>query len=100
MPRVSRLMALALKLQTLLSQGTVRNPAELAELGQVSRPRVCQILMLTNLAPAIQEAVLFLPTTMSGRDLITENRLRSIASLLDWEQQRQAFRSLWAGSAP
>ena len=52
---------------------------------------MCQILMLTNLAPGIQEAVLFLPTTMSGRDPITENRLRSIVSLLDWEQQRQAF---------
>ena len=38
-PRVSRLMALALKLETLLAQGTLRNPAELAELGHVSRPR-------------------------------------------------------------
>ena len=61
---------------------------------------MCQILMLTNLAPAIQEAVLFLPKTMSGRDPITENRLRRIASLLDWEHQRQAFRALWAGSVP
>ena len=99
-PRISRLMALALKLDTLLSQGTVRNAAEIAELGHVSRPRTCQILTLTNLAPAIQEAVLFLPKTVSGRDRISENRLRRIASLLDWEQQRQAFRSLWAGSVP
>jgi hypothetical protein len=59
-PRVSRLMALALKFQGLLSERTVRNHAELAELGHVSRTRVCQILMLTNLAPAIQEALLFL----------------------------------------
>jgi site-specific DNA recombinase len=96
-PRVSRLMALALKLQTLLAHGTVRNAAELAELGTVSRARVCQILMLTNLAPAIQEAVLFLPQTVSGRDCITEHRLRCIARLLDWAQQRQAFRAVLAG---
>ena len=97
-PRVSRLMALALQLETLLSQDTVRNAAELAELGHVSRPRVCQLLMLSNLAPAIQDAVLFLPKTVMGRDRIPENRLRSIASLLDWEEQMQAFRSLLAGS--
>ncbi len=52
----------------MLAQGTLRHPAELAELGHVSRPRGCQILLLTNLAPAIQEAVLFLPKTVSGRD--------------------------------
>jgi site-specific DNA recombinase len=97
-PRVSRLMALALKFQGLLSEGTVRNHAELAELGQVSRTRVCQILMLTNLAPAIQEALLFLPKTLNGHDRITENRLRAIASLVDWDAQTQLFRSRLADS--
>jgi hypothetical protein len=91
-------MALALKFQELLSKGTVRNHAELAQLGQVSRTRVCQILRLTNLAPAIQEALLFLPKTLNGSDRITENRLRGIASLVDWEAQTQRFRSHLAGS--
>jgi hypothetical protein len=97
-PRVSRLMALALKFQGLLSRGTVRSHADLAELGHVSRTRVCQILMLTNLAPAIQEALLFLPKTLRGPDRITENRLRAIASLIDWDAQIQLFRSHLAGS--
>ncbi|MBV9081312.1 MAG: recombinase zinc beta ribbon domain-containing protein, partial [Acidobacteriaceae bacterium] len=97
-PRVSRLMALALEFQGLLAQGTVRDTAELAKLGHVSRPRMCQILMLTNLAPAIQEVLLFLPGTRRGRDRITESRLRRIASLIDWQAQIQAFRSHWAGS--
>jgi hypothetical protein len=96
-PRVSRLMALALKFQGLLSQG-IRSHADLAELGHVSRTRVCQILMLTNLAPAIQEALLFLPKTLRGPDRITENRLRDIAGLVDWEAQIQRFRSCLAGS--
>jgi hypothetical protein len=97
-PRVSRLMALALKFQVLLSQGTVRNHADLAELVHVSRTRVCQILRLTNLAPAIQEALLFLPKTVRGPDRISENRVRAIASLVDWDAQIQLFRSHLAGS--
>ena len=97
-PRVSRLMALALKFQGLLSRGTVRSHADLAELGHVSRTRVCQILMLTNLAPAIQEALLFLPKILRGPDRITENRLRGIASLVDWDAQIQLFRSHLASS--
>jgi site-specific DNA recombinase len=92
-PRVSRLMALALKFQGLLSDGTVRNHTELAQIGHVSRTRVCQILMLTNLAPGIQEALLFLPKTVTGPDRITESRLRGIASLVDWDAQIQRFRS-------
>lgn len=48
---------------------------------------------------ACREAVLFLLQTVSGRDFIPERRLRCIAQLLDWEQQRQAFRALLAGSA-
>ena len=92
-------MALALQFQgLLLSERTVRNHAELAELGHVSRTRVCQILMLTNLAPAIQEALLFLPKTLNGPDRITENRLRGIASLIDWNAQIRLFRSRLAGS--
>jgi hypothetical protein len=97
-PRVSRLMALALKFQGLLLQGTVRNHAELAQLGHVTRTRVCQILSLTNLAPTIQEALLFLPKTLQGPDRITENRLRRIASLVDWEAQIQLFHSHLARS--
>jgi hypothetical protein len=54
--------------------------------------------MLTNLAPAIQEALLFLPKTVRGPDRITENRLRGIASLIDWDAQIQLFRSHMAGS--
>src|SRR5205814_9410325 len=81
-PRVSRLMALALRFQDLLSHATVRNHAQLAELGHVSRVRVCQILMLNSLAPAIQQSLLFLPKTALGRDRITERRPRGIAKLV------------------
>ena len=97
-PRVSRLMALAVRFNELLSQGAARNHAELAQLGHVSRARMCQILMLTNLAPNIQEALLFLPKTVRGRDRITERRLRSVAKLVDWDAQIQLFRRCLTGS--
>jgi hypothetical protein len=50
------------------------------------------------LAPAIQEALLFLPKTVRGPDRITENRVRDIASLVDWDAQIQLFRSHLASS--
>ena len=97
-PRVSRLMALALRFNELLSRGAVRNDTELAQLGHVSRVRMCQILMLANLAPTIQDTLLFLPKTMRRRDRITERSLRGIAKLVDWDAQIQLFRSRLAGS--
>jgi hypothetical protein len=54
--------------------------------------------MLANLAPAIQEALLFLPRTVRGRDCVTENRLRRIARIVDWETQMRLFRS-YCGSS-
>ncbi|MGI9071903.1 MAG: hypothetical protein ACR2JB_11475 [Bryobacteraceae bacterium] len=94
--RVSRLMALAIKFQRLVDQGSVRNYAELAALGHVTRPRLCQIMMLANLAPMIQEALLFLPKTLRGPDCVTERQLRHIARSVDWEEQQRLFRSCCA----
>jgi hypothetical protein len=94
--RVSRLMALAIKFQRLVDEGAIRNYAELAAFGHVARSRLCQILMLANLAPTIQEALLFLPRTVCGADCVTENRLRRIARLVDWEAQKRLFRSYFA----
>lgn len=91
-PRVSRLMALAIRFDQFLRDGVVTDQAELARLGHVTRARLTQIMNLLNLAPDIQEQILFLPRTECGRDPITERHLRPIASLLDWRKQRR----LWA----
>ena len=53
-PRVARLMALALRCEELLRKGAVENQTEIARLGHVTRARVSQILNLLNLAPEIQ----------------------------------------------
>jgi hypothetical protein len=74
-PRISRLMALAIRIHGLVSEGRFRDYAEVAHLGHVSRARLSQILNLLNLDPAIQEAVLFLPRIVAGADRVTEKRL-------------------------
>jgi len=93
-PHVSRLMALAVRLEQLLRDGLVADQAELARIGHVSRSRITQILNLLNLAPDIQEAVLFLPRTKKGPAPLTEVDLRPIAGELDWKKQRRMWKSL------
>jgi hypothetical protein len=95
-PRVSRLMALALRLDDLVRSGAIASYAELARLGHVTRARVCQIMNLLCLAPDLQEAVLFLPRTQRGRDRVILADLQPIASTPDWRQQRR----LWARLCP
>jgi hypothetical protein len=51
-PRIARLLALAHKLNGLVQAGTVRDYAELARLGHVSKTRVSQIMILLHLALA------------------------------------------------
>lgn len=58
----------------------VRGYAELARLGGVNRARITQIMDLLNLAPEIQEEILFLPRITGERGAITEGRLRSISN--------------------
>ena len=91
-PRVARLMALAIRLERLIAEGRVPNYTALARLAHVSRARITQIVNLTLLAPDIQEAILFLPPVHQGPDTIIERDLRSIAAEPDWNCQR----TLWA----
>ena len=98
-PHVSRLVALAIKFQSLVSSGSVRNYRELAEVGHVSRPRLSQIMKLAQLAPEIQEKLLFLPPTFEGPDRVFERHLRFLASVIDWEKQKELFRSFEADRA-
>ena len=95
-PRVSRLMALAIRFHRLIQVGEVTDQAELARLGHVSRARMTQIMNLLHLAPDIQEEVLFLPLTHHDRDAIREIMLRPIAAVPDWRKQRRMWRALLA----
>ena len=93
-PRLARFLALALRLEAQLRQGVLKDCAEVARVGHVTRARVSQILTLVNLAPDIQEAILFLPRTQRGRDPVILSDVLPIATELDWKRQRRAWRRL------
>lgn len=92
-PRVARLMALAIRFQTLLDEGAVHDYAELAGLAHVSRARITQIMNLLLLAPDIQETILFLEPVERGRDRLKLADLQKVALEVDWGRQRK----MWSG---
>lgn len=90
-PRVSRLMALAIRIDGLIASGAIHDQAEAAHVGHVTRARMTQILNLLHLAPDIRLAVLNLPPTTHGRDPIVERHLRPVAAEVDWDRQREMW---------
>jgi hypothetical protein len=98
-PRVSRLMALAIRFDQLIHEGVVADYAELARLGHVTRARVTQVMNLLHLAPDIQEALLFLPRVEAGRAPIILRHLQTITAVTDWTTQRRMWRKLLARSS-
>ena len=98
-PRLSRLMALAIRFEKLVRTGAVRDYAELARVGYVTRARLTQIMNLLQLAPDIQEEILDLPRTRNVSDTIPERRIRAIAATPDWKRQRRMWRDVKARGA-
>jgi hypothetical protein len=90
-PRISRLMALAIKYQGLLDRGEVESITELAKLCHVTQPRMSQILSLNLLSPMIQERLLFLPMVENGKTEVHEKILRSVCAEIDWRVQELRF---------
>lgn len=98
LPRVARLMALAIHLDRLVRNGEIHDYAELAEQGNVTRARVTQIMNLTNLAPEIQEELLFLPRISEGRDTLILRQFQKIAARLSWREQKREWKLLKAAA--
>ena len=92
-PRIARLMALAIKFQDMVDRREVRDYADLARLGYVSRARITQIMNLLKLAPNIQEEILLRQGTSK---VVTEVHLRRVTSEVSWPRQRE----LWSRVSP
>jgi len=93
-PRISKLMALAIHFDGLIQNRHVADYADLARLGHVTRARISQIMNLLNLAPDIQEDILFLPRVLAGKDPVTEHQVREIAVELSWLRQREKWANI------
>ena len=89
-PRIARLMALAIRLEGLIREQTIPDYAAVARRGRVTRARMTQIMKLLHLAPDIQEQILFLPELPR----INERNLRPFVRHIDWHEQRRLFREL------
>jgi hypothetical protein len=90
LPRITRLMALAIKFQDMVDRGEVRDYADIARLGYVTRARITQIMNLLHLAPKVQEEILFLKCAPPERSL----RPLTVQPL--WDQQIRLWRRLKA----
>jgi hypothetical protein len=86
-PRIARLMALAIKFQDMVDRGEVRDYADIARLGYVTRARLTQIMNLLLLAPDIQEGILF-STQKAPGNRAPEQALRKITAIPNWRKQR------------
>ena len=75
----ARLLALTHRFEKLIRDLEVREYADLARLGRVTRAKLPQTLNLLNLAQDIQERILFVEPITEGRDPVTERKLRRIA---------------------
>ena len=83
-------MSLAIRFDRLLRAEQFRDYAELPHLGRVTRARMTQIMKLLDLAPDIQEQILFL-RSIKG---LNERNLRAIVGQIDWEKQRRMFQKI------
>jgi len=81
-------MALAIKFQDMVDRREVKDYADLARLGYVTRARLTQIMNLLLLAPDIQEQILFPDYLHRRRPTPSERRLREITGNVDWRKQR------------
>lgn len=73
-----------------MQDGTIRDCPELARLGRVTRARMTQIMKMLDLAPDIQEQILFLPLIQG----LNERNLRGIVGRTDWDEQRRMFQKI------
>ena len=89
--RVTRLLALAHRFEKLIQDGVVKDYADLARLGHVSRARLSQIMDLLLLAPEIQEQILFMEPVTEGDDPVRERQVREVVAVADWGRQRRMW---------
>jgi hypothetical protein len=80
-------LATAHKIRQGILAGEIKDQSEAAVRLGLTRARLSQILSLTNLAPDLQERILFLETT-GVREPLRERSLRGAVRILAWGRQR------------
>jgi site-specific DNA recombinase len=73
-------------------RGVVKDYAELARFGQVSRARVTQIMNLLSLAPDIQQQILSWARDDPGGQRVRETTVRALSAEVIWSRQREQWK--------
>lgn len=94
LPRITKLMALAIKYEQLLDSGQVSGQDALARLAGIDRSLMSRILRLRLLSPQIQEQLLNLPETTKGREELGLTKLIPLTRIHSWSKQETAFAEL------
>jgi len=97
--RVAIMLALAHIIETFICQGQLRDQADAARRLGVTRARITQLLALLQLAPDLQERVLFLEA-VDGIEPLTERALRPISHVRSWPDQRSMLLSAGFDALP
>jgi len=100
LPRVTRLLVLAHKIDGMIRSGEIRDWADAARLTGVTRARMTQIANLLLLAPDIQEMLLEVAWVQEGRDPLNEHSLRQLLAQPGWPQQQHGYKSLLQPKRP
>ena len=96
--RVAVMLALAHKITTAIGTGHLHDQADAARRLGFTRARVTQLLALLQLAPDVQERVLFLEA-VDGIEPLTERALRAVTRARNWEEQRRhSIVAVWSSS--
>jgi hypothetical protein len=90
LPRLTRLLALAHKIDGMITAGEVRDMADAARLAGVTRARMSQIGNLLLLSPTIQEELLTLPPGST----LSERSLRPLVACADWRSQHELWKAM------
>lgn len=90
-PKIARKMALAIKIEGLLSSGKLESEAELARTVNLDRGVISRLLMLRLLAPDLQEAVLMDPRY---EGITMKTLLAIIRESVCWPEQRRQLNAL------
>ena len=93
-PRVTRLLALAHRIEGMIRTGELKDWAEASRLIEVTRARMTQIANLLLLAPEIQEVILVLLRNKNSLDSVSDRPLRPILIVNDWTQQKKIAKTL------
>ncbi len=92
-PRVTKLLRMAIEWRRQLDAGDVQNKAEIARREGITRARVTQVMSLLRLAPGFQEQILTMSDTIR-KSVVTERRLRPIINGAEGAHQEGSIASL------